>query len=289
MATGKATADQRRDLGSLIPGRQAARRPPFATRLCGWAGLASLALLGACTTTTGVLPPAETPVKVESAPTESVPPSRSTHTPASKPAEPRPAVPRALATSGGLAGSSWYWLGTLTPNGAITPADPGNYTLEFLEGGSLAIQLDCNRGTASWLQTGSRLSIGKIASTRMACPAGSEGQRLARHLQAVNAAQRLDGVLELSGAQGSLILSRDPDWRLASYDCRSGQSIVVVFSQDRALVRWGGAQYPMTRLPGNIERYSSPGASLFRYGPEATLVVDGRQVAGPCPAKRLGL
>ncbi|MFZ4760323.1 MAG: hypothetical protein ACOYLX_19330, partial [Burkholderiaceae bacterium] len=94
------------------------------------AGLALAALLAGCQ----MLGPMPTPTPV----------------PDGMPAPgPAPAPAPVAVPAPKLAGSSWYWLGTLTPAGLVAPADPGAFNLEFLDGGQLAAQLDCNTGGAS--------------------------------------------------------------------------------------------------------------------------------------------
>jgi heat shock protein HslJ len=201
----------------------------------------------------------------------------------SVPAAPRPAVEQVK-----LAGSSWYWLGTITPAGVITPTDPGGYNVEFLDGGQLAAQMDCNRGTASWKQSARRLQIGPVAGTRAACAPGSESARFARQLQTVRGAGVVGGVLELETPEGTMTLARDPDWRLRSFECGAVAPVVVVFGREQALVRWDGNLWALKQQPtGAGVRYGAGNVLLFTKGPEATLVVEGQQVAGPCVAKRL--
>jgi membrane-bound inhibitor of C-type lysozyme len=208
------------------------------------------------------------------------------------PADTGPAVaapPRPVVEPVKLAGSSWYWIGTMTPAGVITPTDPGLYNLEFLDGGQLAAQMDCRHGTATWRQTGqSRLQVGTIAGASGACPPGSEATRFARQLQSVRSANLVGGVLELETPDGTMALSRDPDWRLRSFECTPGTPIVVVFGTGQALVRWNGNLWSLKRQQtGAGNRYGAGNVLLFSDGPQASLVVDGRQVAGPCVAKRL--
>lgn len=89
----------------------------------------------------------------------------------------------------GLSGSSWR-LVRFQPAGNAAPLVPPNvagYTLNFMPDGSLAMQLDCNRGTAKWQagQTtsgGGTLSISPGAMTRAMCGPGAIDTRLAADL-----------------------------------------------------------------------------------------------------------
>jgi len=200
-----------------------------------------------------------------------------------------PPAPVAPAPPPRLAGSSWYWLGTVTPAGLVTPADPGSFNLEFLDGGQLAAQVDCNSGSGTWRQDGSALKIGPLATTRKMCPSGSDAQRFGVQLALVRSARLAAGLLELElGEAGRMVLSRDPDGRLVSFACPNGASpLLVAFGRDQAVVRWNGRSWAMTQQPSaSGTRYGSGNAILFSKGNEATLVSGGRQVAGPCLSKR---
>ena len=201
---------------------------------------------------------------------------------------PSPAAPPTTPPAPRLAGSSWYWLGTATPTGQVTPGDPGAFNLEFLDAGELALQLDCNTGGATWQQSGRSLSIGPVRSTRKACPTPSEAERFARQLALVRGARQAQGLLELSlGDAGTMVLARDPDWRLRSFDCPGGVApLRVAFGRDQAVVRWRDEAWRMRQQPAaSGVRYASDTAILFSQGNEASLVSQGRQVAGPCVAR----
>jgi heat shock protein HslJ len=188
-----------------------------------------------------------------------------------------------------LAGSSWYWLGTLTPAGLVAPADPGAFNVEFLDGGQLAAQLDCNSGGATWTQSGTALTIGPVRSTRKACPLASEADRFGRQLALVRAAKLGNGLLELSlGDAGSMVMARDPDWRLRSFDCPNGVApLLVAFGRDQAVLRWRGEAWQMKQqTTASGVRYGAGNAILFSKGNEASLLNEGKQVAGPCVARR---
>ena len=73
-----------------------------------------------------------------------------------------------------LLGTVWQWVGTVTPVERIEVADPARYTLLLQADGKAVIQLDCNRGGASYEITGHRISFGPIVSTRMACAEDSQ-------------------------------------------------------------------------------------------------------------------
>lgn len=195
-----------------------------------------------------------------------------------------PAAPPAPA----LAGSSWYWLGTLTPAGLAAPADPGQYNLEFLDGGQLAVQVACNKGGATWRQTGRSLAIGPLTLGRNLCPGGSDAERFSRQLALVRTATSSPEMLDLGlGDAGTMLLSRDPDWRLRNFDCPNGAPLTVAFGRDQAVARWRTDSWLLRQqTTGSGTRYAAGNTILLTRGSEASLIHEGRQVAGPCTARR---
>ncbi|WP_086617046.1 META domain-containing protein [Erythrobacter tepidarius] len=85
-----------------------------------------------------------------------------------------------------LEGSEWQLteIHTSGSTTTLTPALQARHRLAFGPDGALALQLDCNRGRASWAAGKPRngagtLSIGPVASTRMLCPEPSFGNQVA--------------------------------------------------------------------------------------------------------------
>ena len=95
--------------------------------------------------------------------------------------------------AGGLADTRWRlekFESSDDAQGVSQPADPSRYSLDFQPDGRLAMQLDCNRGTAQWTATPSEpgrgvLSISPGAMTRAMCPPGSWDTRIAQNLSQV--------------------------------------------------------------------------------------------------------
>lgn len=96
--------------------------------------------------------------------------------------------------------------------GSSRPANPADYTMRLEEGGRASFQLDCNRGTGSWNMVAGgpdsgSISFGPIASTKMACPPPSLGDRLANDLANVRGYRLIDGRLSLSlMADGGILI-----------------------------------------------------------------------------------
>jgi heat shock protein HslJ len=90
-----------------------------------------------------------------------------------------------------LTGSEWE-LTAIDTSGStttLTPALQQRHTLAFRDGGEVELQLDCNRGRSTWtadtpMNGAGVITFGPVAGTRMACPAPSFGNDLARGLEA---------------------------------------------------------------------------------------------------------
>jgi heat shock protein HslJ len=81
----------------------------------------------------------------------------------------------------------------------LTPDDPTKYTIEFMPGGQIAAQIDCNRGRGTWKATPSgQLEFGSLALTRAMCPEGSLHDHLAKQWTFVRSFVIKDGHLFLS-------------------------------------------------------------------------------------------
>jgi len=243
--------------------------------------IGALLIVGCTTPPVPLEQPAYLPKPVELAPSGT--------TGQGSPPGPDPAaVTKPPAPGPSLAASSWYWLGTIGPAEFVAPADPGSFNLEFLDGGQLAAQIDCNRGSSSWRQDGNALRIGPLATTRMACPPGSEATRFGRQLGQVRSAVLVRGLLELRTEDaGTMVFARDPDWRLSSYDCPGGAPMQVAVGAGQAVVRLRSDSWSLAQqTAGSGQRYSQGNAMLIVRGPDANLIVGGKQIAGPCSTRR---
>jgi heat shock protein HslJ len=89
-----------------------------------------------------------------------------------------------------LAGPTWRLtdIDTSGSSTRLTPALSERHTVMFEDGGRAVIQLDCNRGNASWSAESpagggsGAITIGPVASTKMLCPQPSFGDQLASGL-----------------------------------------------------------------------------------------------------------
>jgi para-nitrobenzyl esterase len=95
-------------------------------------------------------------------------------------------APAEEAMQNPLVDATWQWQGTLYGDDTrIEVQDPARYTLTFLPDGTLAAQVDCNRGRGSYTLDGSTLTFGPLTTTRMACPADSQAGGFLENLAAV--------------------------------------------------------------------------------------------------------
>jgi len=99
-----------------------------------------------------------------------------------------------------LAGTEWR-LTAIDTSGStttLTPALQQRHTIAFADGGEMQLRLDCNRGRSTWtagqpVMGAGSIAIGPVAATRMACPAPSFGNELARLAEAERFLTTLDG------------------------------------------------------------------------------------------------
>jgi heat shock protein HslJ len=110
------------------------------------------------------------------------------------------------ATSKSLAGSSWKLVHFQSMDdaiGTVVPPHVERYTMHFAPDGSLALQLDCNRGMGRWeakpaSPTDGTLTITGGAMTRAMCEPGALDTQIARDFNYVTHYLFVDGQLSLS-------------------------------------------------------------------------------------------
>lgn len=106
-----------------------------------------------------------------------------------------------------LTGTMWEWVRTETNDGTVvTATDPTRYTVEFLDGGQMAIRADCNRGSATYVTNGPELLITPGAFTLIGCPPDTQDQVFLRDLARVGSYLFHEGnlVLELARDSGGM-------------------------------------------------------------------------------------
>lgn len=117
--------------------------------------------------------------------------------------EDRESKPVIVDVNDALQGTTWYWMETqYGDDSVLTASDPSRYTLNFSGAssgaGQVAVQLDCNSGSADYTVDGSTLIFGAIISTLMGCPEGSQATEFANDLAEIYSYVIEDGHLYLS-------------------------------------------------------------------------------------------
>jgi heat shock protein HslJ len=97
----------------------------------------------------------------------------------------------------------------------FVPANPVNYTVEFMADGSVAIQADCNRVGGSYTIDGKSIAIVLGPSTLAACPEDSLGERFA---------SQLAGAASYFFRGGDLYLDLKYDSGTMSFEAQSSES-----------------------------------------------------------------
>ena len=105
-----------------------------------------------------------------------------------------------------LAGTSWrlvHFQSSDDAIGTIVPPNVQNYTLQFMNDGTLAMRLDCNRASSKWQARpssagGGSLSISPGTMTRAMCGPGAIDVRLAQDVARVRSYTLRDGRLSLA-------------------------------------------------------------------------------------------
>lgn len=205
-------------------------------------------------------------------------PGRDATTPATATPDGPPATPP-------LVGTTWHWLWTLDPERTWAPADHSRYTLTLGADERLALRADCNRGFAGYRLDGLRLDIQPIGTTKMACPAGSLGDRFVKQVQGSRLAVAVVGLLriDLFADSGTMWFAAEPDARYAGYACADGRNAVAVYTPNRARLVVGPDTLDLRAdVSASGARYTDGTTEWFTKGDEATLRRDGRPVLSGC-------
>ena len=182
------------------------------------------------------LPEAQVPVQLPPAP--------------NAPAPIQPLAPAPSASTPTLTQGVWLWTRTEYGDDTVLQSpNPNRYTVAFMDDGRVAIQADCNSGSAAYTTSDSSLTIGPAAVTLAACPPGSQDTAFLRDLMQVVtyvfAGPQL--VLNMRLDSGNMIFSPQsltglsgPTWRVTGYNngmagvvsVVSGTQLSMVFDTD---------------------------------------------------------
>ena len=113
----------------------------------------------------------------------------------------------------GLQGPVWQWVQTLySDDRKVIPENPVNYTLQFLEDGTLSVKADCNqKGSTYSVSPGEKtISIEITHSTMAFCPEGSLEDEFVKGLSAAAIYFFKDGDLyiDLKYDSGTMMFSK---------------------------------------------------------------------------------
>jgi len=86
------------------------------------------------------------------------------------------------AAASGVVGAVWQWVSTQTPTEKITVDDPTKYTIEFLPGGEVHVQADCNAAGGTYTIDGRGIKITITITTLAACAEGSLSDEFIKEL-----------------------------------------------------------------------------------------------------------
>ena len=94
-----------------------------------------------------------------------------------------PETEGAAAGEGQIIGPVWQWVRTIFNNDTKTvPDKPENYTVRFLENGTIAVKADCNQKGGTYTKEAKKLAIKITHSTMAACEPGSLEDTFVRDL-----------------------------------------------------------------------------------------------------------
>lgn len=95
---------------------------------------------------------------------------------------------------------TWQLDEVITEGGTtrLSRSEMERHTLDFGEDGQVLMQLDCNRGSATWnapepVRGGGTMNIGMVAATRALCPEPTYGEDLALDLPSATNYMLMDG------------------------------------------------------------------------------------------------
>ena len=104
-----------------------------------------------------------------------------------------------------LTGAVWQWQQLVGDDGGIVvPNDPGRYQVAFNPDGTLTALVNCNSGRGDWTVSGAALTIGPVATTRMACPNPALDAQFTAILEQTTTFSFADGLLQLALKSGGL-------------------------------------------------------------------------------------
>ncbi len=194
--------------------------------------------------------------------------------------------------AGQLNGTEWT-LVQYTQNATIMPALAGNsITLTFGDDGNLSGSAGCNRYFASWVVSGSSMSIGNAGSTMMYCAEPGVMDQETAYLDLLPKAGSFaldSNRLIISDKSGNAILTFvkttpgaslplvGTNWTLSSVDSGNAVSTVVAGSRVTAVFDSGGKMAGSSGCNNYFAGYTANGTSLAISGIGSTRMMCPQQ------------
>jgi heat shock protein HslJ len=113
-----------------------------------------------------------------------------------------------------LEGTTWNLEGLVTADAVSSIAFPGRVPTLLLEGGAVTLDTGCNTGRGSYTISGSDITFGPIATTRMACtdPAGSATETAVLTVLSGTVSSEIEAdVLRLTNGTNGLVMRAAPE------------------------------------------------------------------------------
>ena len=113
-----------------------------------------------------------------------------------------------------LEGTTWNLEGLVTADAVSSIAFPGRVPTLLLEGGTVTLDTGCNTGRGSYTISGSDITFGPIATTRMACtdPAGSATETAVLTVLSGTVSSEIEAdVLRLTNGTNGLVMRAAPE------------------------------------------------------------------------------
>ncbi|GAB4445852.1 MAG: hypothetical protein Kow0031_28430 [Anaerolineae bacterium] len=216
-----------------------------------------------------------------------------------------PVAPEAVAASQleTLLASTWQWVSFTDPVQQFDVEQPENYTLDFQEDGTLAIQADCNQVMAGYSASEEgALSIQPGPATLALCPEESRGEQFVQNLGFATNYFFQDGnlfidtmadggTLELGPAAAAGMAGDDAAMPTSyTYQCDAGKSFTADFTGEGPdgsvnLMLDDGQALTLPRVPsGSGAKYSDGQTTFWTQGDGGFIEVGGNLTYQNCTA-----
>jgi heat shock protein HslJ len=123
---------------------------------------------------------------------------------------------------------------TRADGSTLTPDDPSKHSIQFLDGGRVAVQADCNSGSGTYTLDGTSLTISQLITTLIGCEPGSIGSDFGAALADVNSysiSTEASDILALTTTDGRMLTFNpglaDVVWHFTRFQGGDGSELIV--------------------------------------------------------------